>query len=140
MTAPKKYRDLQDAIIRKDQAKRGAVIHTIDIPSWNPVPINKWRGRHWGVRHKLQRGQAAIIGVYALQQGVPKATGRRKVRLTVYKPGKAPDADAYDKSLLDALVTCGLLVDDSQEWIEGRMEVVVIKSKQRRTLIRLEDV
>src|ERR1700735_3273135 len=105
-------------------------VYWINIPDWCPVRINQWRGRHWSVRAKLVRQQVAMIGTYALLQGVPLAKGKRKVRLCVWKPGQSVDSDAYTKDILDALVQCRLLVDDSDKWLGG-LEVIVTKDKQK---------
>ena len=48
----------------------------------------------------------------------PKAKTKREVHLTVIlgKGKRGCDVDAYDKSLLDALVKAGMLVDDNRRW------------------------
>ncbi len=50
----------------------------------------------------------------------------------------APDPDNVNKSLRDALVRCGLLVDDSAEWAECT-EPEIEKGK-KATVITLETI
>lgn len=114
--------------------------HTITIPGFTPVRVNEWRGRHWSVRAKLNLGQQELIGHYG--RDVPKATGQRRIALTVwgYPRGRKPDRDAFDKDMLDSLKRLGLITDDDERGLEGRMSVEIIRSKQRKTVIELEDV
>src|SRR6266536_815947 len=95
------------------------------VPSWRPPLANSCRGRHWSVAHRLRRQTTALLGVYALQQRVPRATGRRRVSVEVVLAPRMrqPDADAFDKLLLDSLVAAGLLVDDGDRGLAGRVEV-----------------
>lgn len=53
-------------------------------------------------------------------RSVPKAVTKRRISLYIEldKHQKRCDADAPWKSLLDALVACKMLVDDSIEWVE----------------------
>jgi Holliday junction resolvase RusA-like endonuclease len=73
---------------------------------------------------------------------VPGATGQRRVSLsvTLAPRRRQPDADAYDKVLLDSLVRCGLLCDDNAKGILGRMSVEFLRGKTSETRITLEDV
>jgi Holliday junction resolvase RusA-like endonuclease len=117
------------------------VTHTLALENWHPVRINQWIGEHWRVRHKLANDQAAVIALEARNAGIPKATGRRRVSLELHgwPRGRFPDRDAFDKLLLDALVKAGLLTDDSDEGLAGRMEVNLVRSKIRRTILTLEE-
>lgn len=92
---------------------RGAVF----IPDWRPTPLNKLRG-HWSVIHKAKKADKEIIA--AMCRSVPKATKKRKISLYIDldKHQKRFDVDAPWKSLLDALVACKALVDDSTKWAE----------------------
>lgn len=66
----------------------------------------------------MKASDKQMIAVYGLK--VPKATGKRRVSLiwTLGKGGKRVDEDNTQKSILDALVACGLLRDDSAKWLE----------------------
>lgn len=115
--------------------------HTLIITDWHPVRTNEWAGRHWAVKGKLRGGQESMIRVYAMQQSIRLASGKRAVKLLLHgwPTGKFPDRDAYDKLLLDALVNTGLLINDDGKGLEGRVEVEFVRSKERRTTIILRD-
>ncbi len=89
---------------------------TFRIPDWAPTPVNKLYDHHWASRRKHKKSDAEIVAYYA--RNVPKASQKRAVSLhVVFPPGKRmPDVDAYAKSLLDSLVHCKLLVNDSSAW------------------------
>ena len=116
--------------------------HTITIPDWLPPLIGKSLGGHWSVKHERRRAATKMLTVMAGVFGVPAATTKRSVRLTLHGwPGKRrlPDRDGWDKLTLDALVRSGLLKDDSPAWLEGRMEVEYVRSESKLTVITLED-
>lgn len=118
------------------------MIQTLTIPDWTPPTSNQWYGKSWRVRYKLGQDAKSFVWLYAAKQRIVKASGRRRVSLEVHgwAKGKTPDLDAFDKLLLDALTHYGLLTDDSPEGLEGRMEVTIVRSKERKTIITLEDV
>lgn len=106
---------VDNALPTKQPASAG--VWTFRIPNWTPTPLNKiLYGRHWTAGAKHKQSDAEIVAHYG--RGVPKASQQRAVSLhVVFPPGKRmPDVDAYAKSLLDALVHCGLLVNDSSAW------------------------
>ena len=91
----------------------------IDIPGWTPCLDNRLVGAHPMTVHKLKRRDVEAIGIAALCCGVPRATTRRRVAVTLRdRYGSFPDDTAPWKSLLDALVRNRLLVDDSRRWCE----------------------
>lgn len=94
--------------------------HVVEIPGWHPARLNQWDGRHWAVRARLKKADRKTVGVYARMAGVPVAASKRRVTVLIgLKPQqRGADPDAYWKSLLDALVSAGLLVDDSPGWCE----------------------
>lgn len=111
----------------------------LEIPQWIPHRINEWEGRHWRVKHRLKREDRDFVAAYALQQQIPKATRKRTVSLALTLVRmQGLDPDAFWKSTLDALVACGLLVDDSQDWV-NLGPVVIAKGKQRGTIITLSE-
>ncbi len=114
----------------------------VEIPNWLPATINTLLGLHWANAQKLKRADAQMVAAYALQAGVPHAEGKRKLTLTFAAPGgrgaKTGDPDARLKSALDALVRCGMLVDDSPTWLE--LGAVTCVKGKRQTVIVLEDV
>src|SRR5437762_2092380 len=95
------------------------------VPQWRPPLANAWRGRHWSIAHRLRKQATQLLGAYARLQRVPPATGRRKlaVEIVLAPRQRQPDRDALDKLLLDSLVGAGLLLDDSDLGLVGRVEV-----------------
>ncbi len=104
--------------------------------------LNEVRGRKWYAEHAKKKQLANDFALLARIQNVPKATTRRSVSLavTLGPRRKKPDADAYDKLLLDALVRCDLLLDDSARGLVGRVEVSFERGTKDETRITLEDV
>lgn len=121
--------------------------YVIEIPNYHPPRLNQVRGRHWAAEHKAKGELAEFIRLYAVlapgygKEPVPKAAGRRRVRLELegQPSGRLPDADAFDKLLLDALVQTGLLLDDGVKGLEGRVEVTFTRAPERLTRLILED-
>jgi hypothetical protein len=114
--------------------------HFLRLPGWTPAPLNSLIGCHWGTRSRRKRADREVVALEALAQGIPRATGRRRVSLVVtgWPTGRLPDADGLLKSTLDALVHAGLLVDDAPAWCElGAVEVC---RGPRGTTIVLEDL
>lgn len=98
----------------------GMTEYTIIIPHWHPTPLNKLIHKHWGRTMRLKHADAQMIGTYAHIVNIPKATGKRSVRLIIIlgKGQRACDPDAYYKSPLDALVKLGYLIDDNRQNLE----------------------
>ncbi len=119
-------------------------MHKLRIDRWRPPLINQFRGKHWSVAHKLRTNMMSLLWAYARCQGVPPATTRRRVSLAIClaPKQKVPDADSMDKLLLDALVGCGLLLDDGAKGLVGRVEVSFSRGGigEWGTVISLEDV
>lgn len=113
-----------------------------DIPNWHPPLANRWVGRHWAVKANLRKQAEQFLGWYAARAGIPKAAGKRRVRLvmTGWPNGKLPDADAFDKVFLDAAVRSGLLLDDNAKGLEGRVGITLVRSSVVNTRVELEDV
>ena len=87
-----------------------------------------------------------MVAVYCHQAGVPKASGKRRVSVTILQPastpGRMPDPDNLLKSLLDALVQAGMLVDDSSKWLtQGKVEILREPTVAAlETVIEFEDI
>lgn len=116
--------------------------HIMTVADWHPPLLNKTVGRHWTVKNKLKQKATEMLTVMARQHGIPPATGKRRVAITLHGwlKGRLPDRDGWDKLTLDALVRSGLLIDDGPDWLEGRMEVRYVRSENKLTVITLEDV
>jgi hypothetical protein len=116
--------------------------YSLDIPDFTPTLTNSIRGRHWRAEHRAKSKDAEFYRLYAAMQGVPAAAGKRRVALFCvgWPAGRMPDADGFDKCLLDSLVRAGLLTDDGPAGLEGRVAVTLARGASRRTVLVLEDV
>jgi hypothetical protein len=116
--------------------------HVLRLYRWHPVRLNQVRGRHWAKEAKAKKAQALILYCEAKKQNVPQATGRRSVILHVYgwgDGGQLPDVDAFDKILLDSLKQAGLITNDDAKGVKGRVDVVVARSHEPRTVLYLTE-
>jgi Holliday junction resolvase RusA-like endonuclease len=116
-------------------------MHKLKIDGWIPTSANRWAGHHWTVKHRYKKADREIIAVYAARDGIPRATGRRRVDLVVVlaKGQRTPDADNLWKSTLDGLVACGLLTDDNSRGVELGT-VRFLRGEKRATRIDLHDL
>lgn len=116
--------------------------HTIIIPDWTPPSVNLILGRHPKAGHKIKREAYNLVAGYCIQQGVP-VSGLRKRRvsldITFGRKGRFPDKSNLWKILLDGLVDCHRLMDDSQDYCEEG-EITFQRGDKRQTIIILEDV
>ncbi len=93
------------------------VRHRLDIPI-KPARLNELMSQHWGVAARMKQLYADHVSIAKVKAGVPVATGRRRVHLTIrltYRQRRA-DPDAWWKVVLDALVKAKLLKDDNPKW------------------------
>jgi Holliday junction resolvase RusA-like endonuclease len=113
--------------------------HGIIIPAWHPARLNQLLG-HWARAAKIKRADRAIVAAYVRMAGLPRATGKRRVglRIVLGPRQRAGDPDCYHKSLCDALTACGMLVDDSRQWVE-LLPVRFDRDVTARCEITLED-
>lgn len=115
---------------------------TVTIPGFLPASVNQLFGAHWARGHRRKKADCELIALYCIEKGVPIATGKRRVAVTFCAPGgrgaKHADADNRLKVLLDALVRCGRLVDDSPTWCEWQPPAH--EKGPKKTVIVLEDV
>ncbi len=116
------------------------MIHTLTIPDWHPTLLNRLLNCHWATRGRLKKADYQMVAVYAYQQGIPPAVGRRRVSIHLTRSGRGrpPDEDGVFKVCLDALVAVHLLIDDSPKWVE--LSGVTFDRGERSTRIILEDV
>lgn len=116
-------------------------------------------GRHWCLvlpRHTTRlnellhsfrgrigrkRRDRELVAEWAANAGIPAATGKRRVRLTVVLAPRqrGGDPDGYQKSLGDALVHCGLLRNDSARWVEWT-PIEYARGSRERMFVELEDL
>lgn len=116
--------------------------HVLTVPNWTPPRLNQVRGRHWSIEHRAKKQTAELLRLYAIYANIPPANCKRSAAIivTLSSRQKQPDRDAYDKILLDALVRAGLLMDDSDRGLHGRLSVEFHAGGGKQTLIILEDI
>ena len=56
---------------------------TLRLPGFHPTLLNTVRSRHWSAEHRAKKKDAQVYGTLALVQGIPRATGRRRVHILV---------------------------------------------------------
>jgi hypothetical protein len=115
--------------------------HEFTIPDFLPHTLNELIGVHWGTRSRRKREDRLLIGAYAKLAGIPLAACKRRVAvtLTLAPRQRGADPDAFQKSLGDAMVCAGLLVDDGPRWVEW-LPVRYERGPRRATRIEMEDV
>ena len=115
------------------------VVWRVTIPNWLPISVNALLRLHWSKRSRAKRADAAVVAAHCNAACVPGAPGKRRVRVLYrQRKGRLSDPDNRWKSLLDALVVCGRLVDDSPVWCE--LGGVVVERGAMLTVIELEDI
>jgi len=83
-----------------------------DVPAL-PMSMNEWRRKHWSVRHQESKRWDALLRMAALRLGVT-FTGPVRVRITFgVTTRRRFDPDNHAKNVLDAIVSAGLIEDDS---------------------------
>jgi hypothetical protein len=116
--------------------------YRMESADWQPARYNELHAcLHWAQRQRLKQRDADMIGVLANNHDVPAAEGKRSVRLVIVMAPRqrAGDPDAYDKSLLDGLVQCGLLKDDNRQWCVKR-PTEYVRGEKAGCVIVLEDI
>lgn len=113
--------------------------HGIIIYDWHPTLDNRLVGQHWSKVKRMKDADKEIIATYA--RPFPRARRKRRIHLRIVLAPRQRGGDPtnYWKSLLDALVACGQLVDDSGRWCEA-MPPRIERGERKRTEIILEDM
>ena len=117
--------------------------HVIDIPNWNPTPLNKLLG-NWRAAAKLKKADREMIWAYCRKVGINCYEGtpvKRSVELIItLEPRQRPfDVDSLFKSTLDALVHAYALFNDSPKWCE-LLPVRFERGERKATRIVLRDL
>jgi hypothetical protein len=118
----------------------GPARHVLTIAGWTPTPLNRLLTTHHMKAHRLKMADLELVSAEATRQFIPWAGGRRRVSVRVQVPNtsRAADPDGYLKVLLDALVGCGRLKDDSSAWME--LGPVTVEKGKKATVVTLEDL
>src|SRR4051812_23593183 len=89
----------------------------------------------------LKSRDRAHVRLACYNASIPRAVGKRRVSLLISLAPrrKSPDPDSWWKSLLDALVQAGALVDDSDDWCECG-PVIYEHGTRSGMVITLEDI
>lgn len=118
------------------------MIRTLYLPEFTPRSLNTLMRGHWSKAHKAKKADKEVIFGHAHQQGLTMLPDdKRQVSLLIVlgKGQKKMDEDNLWKSLLDALVNAGVLVDDSPKWCQ-RGTVSYARGDAPATFVILEDV
>jgi hypothetical protein len=118
--------------------------YVIDIPDWQPTPLNKLMGS-WHTRNRLKHADYKVIWAYSLGKDgktiVPYGQVKRSVELivTLEPRQRAPDPDSLWKVTLDGLVRAYALWNDSPKWCE-LLPVKFGRGEHKATRIVLRDL
>lgn len=108
---------------------RKAKTWTLSIPEAFPS-ANVYLRLHWSKRRKLADAWSWLL-LAAGVAAIPRASKRRRVVVTRIAPRKIDPANLYlsaDKLALDNLVKAGVLVNDSERWLELKVRQRVGKA------------
>jgi Holliday junction resolvase RusA-like endonuclease len=121
------------------------VIWTLTLDGRLPASMNeRERTSHWIRRRELEE-ITTELGWQVRQQKIPAATGRRFVRVTLHKSLRSrrrddpANRDSRAKSILDALVKLGVLVDDDDTHLIWVGVVEGEKRAHKQTVIEVGD-
>jgi hypothetical protein len=116
---------------------------TLKMEGRLPASMNaRERTSHWVRRRELQE-ITTELGYLAAEQRIPAATGKRWVRVVLHKSKRSrvtddpANRDSRAKSILDALVKLGLLVDDDDAHLEWRGVVEAERREIKATHVEL---
>lgn len=121
--------------------------HTLTL-NFVPLSVNKLLAMHHMKAHKAKSVDMQAISLEVKSQNIPKATGKRKLKVTCIKNrlkdgkrkgGRLGDPDNVQKVILDGLVKAGVLVDDSAQWLQLEQPVMVAGDCEK-TIIEIEDI
>lgn len=96
------------------------------------ILLNKWQRMHWAQKRKYQKD--LTWSIRALGPIWPAPASRCRIHIIRANPKPYPDYDGMIggfKPLLDALVTCGYIEDDSPGVIESLTAMSVIAPRQK---------
>src|SRR5262245_38299111 len=95
----------------------------VRIDNWQPLSMNRVMRLHYHARNRRLAEDAFVVRAAFMDTKIPKAAGKRRVRLFFGWPDKkgmesrAPDGDNALKAIADGLTACGMVKDDSFRWM-----------------------
>ena len=124
---------------------RDPMTWTITLPMIPESMNSRERSSFWARKKELEQITNAME-VLAIEAGIPSASGRRAVKVTIHKGKRSrvtddpANRDSRAKSVLDAMVSLGLLVDDSDKWLDWEHVHEGERRDEKTTIIELRDV
>jgi Holliday junction resolvase RusA-like endonuclease len=121
----------------------GVGLWVVEIINYRPASDNESKKGVKAWHRAKKRDRQVVFDLVC--PFVPRATGRRRVALLVEKASRRGMVDGpnLNKSLNDALVQAGLLIDDSPDWAEiANPAVAIVKGLEVpvRSTITIEDL
>lgn len=86
-----------------------------------PPSANVFLRTHWAERKKQKEVWYLHVYTAFFYEGVTRASGKRKVKLTIFSKKERDQTNQYlaaDKLILDNLKRLGWIVDDSPKWMD----------------------
>jgi hypothetical protein len=117
------------------------VTYTFSIPNYLPARLNEIMWCHWRVVASRKKLDANTVAYYAIANRIPRAECRRRLDLHITLPprGRKGDEGNWWKSIEDALVHAGMLIDDNDKWYE-KGKVTFCRGPAKATLITLTNL
>lgn len=117
-------------------------------PGRPPLTMNEWRNSHWSVKseakHRIHWQVLKALQTAGVKRGATPNFGCISVRIMQWAPdGRKRDRDglgAYRKDVLDALKNCGVVVDDSRQYVLDGGNDIEIDRKLPRMEIHITEV
>lgn len=113
----------------------------LEIPIATPS-LNDFVGKHWSAKNKAKQ-RWAVLMVRAGAKRLPHATGPRHVMVKRHSRGTLDDDNlrgGCKSTVMDNLVTFGLLVDDSPKWLTANYVQLPLGGGTPRTVIEIEEM
>jgi hypothetical protein len=115
----------------------------LDAPLQNNHLVNAGNSR-WKYKKERQFWETYLV-LHRVNNGIPVATSRRRVTIERLYSGQQRECDLPNlvggcKTVLDAMVRAGLLVDDSPAHFEGYFRQERVAKEHRGTRITIEEL
>ena len=104
--------------------------------------INEWTTWHWSKRNRVKKDFITTMAFAINEQGITPFHVPVKIYIDLIFPKKRRrDLDNYSpKFLLDSLVQCGIIPDDSSDWIPESPDVQIYIDKINRIDVKIEAI